>query len=126
MGGLGEASNDVDVAPVAWAVAGSGSSISGDVGGEEMELGAGVAVGLIKAVSVKSVARRWCSEPGLGKSGPGCHMSVLEGTVGNHAGKIHALNLARMPALGLAAAAPLHLSAARPRSASWLPSSCAL
>jgi hypothetical protein len=41
----------------------------------------------------------------LGKSGPGCHMSVLGAAVDNHAGKIHDLESTRMLVTGLAAAA---------------------
>jgi hypothetical protein len=48
---------------------------------------------------------RWSSEPGLGKSGQGCKMSVLVVAVGRQAGRDCALGSARMPASGSVAAA---------------------
>jgi hypothetical protein len=94
---------------------------------------------------MRLAARKWSSELVLGKSGPGCHMSVLGATVDNHAGKIHDLESARMTATGSGAVAteqaeevfemgrkdtnrrpPTRPLAVRPRSISWPPSSSAL
>jgi hypothetical protein len=47
-----------------------------------------------KVVWLKSVVRRWGSEPVLGKSDPGCHMSVLGAVVGIRAGEVHDLESA--------------------------------
>jgi hypothetical protein len=51
-----------------------------------------------KMDQVRSAAMRWSSEPGLGRNGQGCEMSVLVVAVGNRIGKARALRSARVPA----------------------------
>jgi hypothetical protein len=48
-----------------------------------------------RVVRLKSGVRRWGLEPVLGKSDPGCYMSVLGAAVGIRAGEVHDLESAR-------------------------------
>ncbi len=104
-------------------------------------LSPGLLLAVAKAVRLRSAARRWGLEPVLGKSDPGCHMSVLGPAVDIRAGEIHDLESVRGSAVAATGQAEgafeeggidtshrptPHSSAIRPRSVFWLPFSCAL
>jgi hypothetical protein len=69
-----------------------------DGGGEPVNLSVlspAPLLAVARAARLKSAVRRWGSELVLGKSDPGCHMSVMGAEVGTHAGEVHDLESAR-------------------------------